>query len=354
MDNERILMPKRFSTRGVSFEVNPLQDFLIKRQIATNEVFARAYHTDMTKVFYETFDYKVKNRENIATGCKGATRSGKSMAAASLNWQTATLYEKYNGGDQHDYFNVDNVCANESEYAYKVKAAKFGWTYQVDEQRESKFQMGSVREELYIMDVQNIIAKQCINNTWLFPTDFIERNCQLGLETIGRDNKVRMTKCMVYDLSKAKLGFGFTPLGYVVIPIRHLWTCEETEKYSNCDICPKFATCDKFIAQYERKKNFWIQQEKEQTTGELQKQRFKMGEMLAKSKMFAEAPNAKQRKIIARNVFPQLTEGELGEVMEIAKMGITFDQMQKRLESEHRKPKERIATKKILRKRPAK
>jgi len=142
MNDERIVMQKSFSLHGATFVVNPLQDFLIKRQIATNEVFARAYHTDMTKVFYDTLDYKVKNKENIATGLKGATRSGKSLAAASINWHTATLYEKYQGGSQRDYFGIDKICANESEYAYKVKEAKFGWTYQVDEQREAKFQMG--------------------------------------------------------------------------------------------------------------------------------------------------------------------------------------------------------------------
>ena len=189
------------------------------------------------------------------------------------------------------------------------------------------------------MDVQNIIAKACVHNTWIYPTDFIERNCQLGLETVGRELKRRMTKCMVYDLTKSKMGFGFTPLGYIIVPVGHLWTCEEIKKYGRCDdfgkpICPKFPTCERFMALYEKKKNLWIQQEKDQKTGELQEQRFRMGEALSNSEMFNEAPNQKQRIIIARNIFPQLTEGELKEVIEIAKMGITFKEMQDRLKKE--------------------
>lgn len=309
--------------------------------MATSEAFARALHTEMTGVFYDFLEFKIKHRENIATGIKGETRSGKSLVGHSISWHIAGLIVKIHYPDTlaNKYYNIDNVCATESEYAYKVKDCIENSIFQVDEQRESKFQMGSVREELYIMDVQNIIAKAMVHSTWIYPTDFIERNCQLGLQTIGKDTKKKMTKLLVYDLTKSKLGFGMTPLGFIVIPVGHLWTCKEVKTYSRCDtfgkpLCPLFLKCPRFIAQYERKKNLWIEAEKQQKMGHLQEQRFKMGEQLARSDFFREAPNQKQRVIIARNMFPQLTEGELKEIIEIAKMGITYKELMDRIDKE--------------------
>lgn len=173
-----------------------------------------------------------------------------------------------------------------------------------------------------------------------------------------------MTKFLVYDLSKSRMGFGFTPLGFIVIPVAHLWTCEEINKgiYPRCDtygqpLCPKFPTCPRFVAKYERKKNEWINAEKEQKTSHMQEQRFKMGEQLSRSNMFNEAPNQKQRRIIARNIFPQLTEGELTEIIEIAKMGISYRDMMNKVEEDKidiglakgkKKPKPKPKPKKVV------
>ena len=153
-------MPKSFNVSGCKFEVNPLQDFLIKKQIATNEVFARAYHTDMTRVFYEMLDFKIKNKENIAIGIKGGTRSGKSLVGHAINWQEATLAAKYLGGVPSDYYKIDHICANESEYAYKVKNATSNSIYQVDEQRESKFQMGCLSADTLINVIRSKLTRK--------------------------------------------------------------------------------------------------------------------------------------------------------------------------------------------------
>lgn len=338
---EDIVMPKQFNASGAKFKISPIQDFLLKQQMSTNEAFARAYFTEMTKVYFDFLQYKIENRENISIGLKGQTRSGKSAVASATAFHVAHLIVKIHYPETKPslYYNINNICANESEYAYKVKEATENSIFHIDEQRESKFQMGSVREELYIMDVQNIIAKANIHSLWLFPTDFIERNCQLGLETIGKDTEKRLTKLLVYDLSKSKIGFGYTPLGYIIMPVKHLWTCKEIGKYGRCDtfgkpLCPNFPTCPRFVATYERKKNTWIQKEKDQEIGEMQEQRFKMGEQLAKSTMFQDSPNQRQRVIIARNLFPQLTEGELREIIEIAKMGITFKTFMKKVDKD--------------------
>lgn len=72
---EKIQTPEKFNTKGAKFEVNPIQDFLLKKQMATSEAFARAYFTEMTETFYEYLKFKIENRENIAIGIKGETRN---------------------------------------------------------------------------------------------------------------------------------------------------------------------------------------------------------------------------------------------------------------------------------------
>jgi len=86
----------------------------------------------------------------------------------------------------------------------------------IDEQKESKFGAGSFREEMGIMDIQNIIAKQCVHTIWIYPSDFIARNSVYGLETYGKELKNKLIRCLVYDVRKTMMGLA-TPLGYIIV-----------------------------------------------------------------------------------------------------------------------------------------
>lgn len=136
--SEEIHLPKRYNYSGAHFKINPIQDFLLKRQMASSEAYARAVNSDFTSIFFDFLDYKIENRENIAIGVKGATRSGKSAGGHAICWHIADLIVKHHYPDKkpNSYFNVDNVCATESEYAYKVKDAPENSIFQIDEQRE--------------------------------------------------------------------------------------------------------------------------------------------------------------------------------------------------------------------------
>jgi hypothetical protein len=167
--------------RTVSFEVDPMVAHKIQMQMQDNPRFAQTIHTNITKLFYDYIIYKVRMRENLNLAIKGETRSGKSTVGLSFGHFISSLTRVPYG--------AYHICANESEYYSKVKNAKFSELYHIDEQKESKFGSGSFREEMSIMDIQNIIAKQCLKHdteilAWNTATRLFEPRSLLYLSAV--------------------------------------------------------------------------------------------------------------------------------------------------------------------------
>lgn len=310
-------------------------------QIQSNPRFAELLNINITKQFYGYLAYKVRMRENINIACKGETRSGKTTVIVSLCKHVSDMTKVP--------YTTHHICANESEYYSKVKNAKFNETYHIDEQKEAKFGSGSFREEMGIMDIQNIIAKLCIHTFWIYPTDFIARNSIYGLETYGKDLKFKIIRCIVYDVRKTMLGL-MQPLGIIFVPKyqdpnyqqmpREQWSqyrIDNLEKLKRPDF-------DSMIEElYEQKKDEWIRREQTREYGYHHEERFKLGVWLRSQPEFMEAPNKKQQHIIARQIFRDLTENEVDEIVEIARMDIdleAIDEMRKGFNADEKKSDE--------------
>jgi len=253
--------------------------------------------------------------------------SGKSTVAMSFGVYISSL--------THVPFTPYHICANESEYYQKVKGAKFNEVYQIDEQKESKWGIGSFREEMSIMDIQNIVAKQCIHTIWIYPTDFIARNSVYGFETYGKDLNYKLVRCIVYDLRKSILGL-MQPLGYVIVPKYQdpAYQNLPEDQWSEYRWKNKYELnrpdFDSLLEElYEQKKDEWIKAEQRRETGYHHKERFKLGLWLKKLPEFQNAGNKKKQRIIARQIFPDLTEQEIDEVVEIARMDIDLEDIEK-------------------------
>lgn len=325
-------MQKRIiDMRTVNFEVDPMVAHKIQTQMNDNPRFAQTINTNITKLFYEYLMYKVKMRENLNIAIKGETRSGKSTVAISLGNFIASMTRVPYG--------PFNICANESEYYTKVRKAKFNELYHIDEQKESKFGAGSFREEMGIMDIQNIIAKQCVHTIWIYPSDFIARNSVYGLETYGKDLKNKLIRCLVYDVRRTVMGMA-TPLGYLIIPK----LAEEKYQQMNEKIWSNYRVNNKYKLnrtdfdsmleeQYEQKKDTWIQKEQDRDFGTHHEERFKLGVWLGEQRQFHEQETKPKQRILARQIFRDLTEGEIDEVVETARMGLKLadiDKMKKK------------------------
>jgi intein/homing endonuclease len=229
-----------------------------------------------------------------------------------------------------------HICANESEYYSKVKNAKFSELYHIDEQKESKFGAGSFREEMSIMDLQNIIAKQCVHTIWIYPSDFIARNSVYGLETYGKDLKNKLIRCIVYDIRKTVMGMS-TPLGYIIVPkIQDLayQNMPETQ-WDKYRIKNKYELkrpdFDSLLEEdYEKKKDEWIEREKgREGAGFHHEERFKLGVWLGQQKQYTVLEKKAERRALARQVFRDLTEAEVDEIVVIADMKINPEDIAK-------------------------
>jgi len=317
---------------NVNFQVDPMMEHKIQMQIQSNPRFAQIINLNITSKIYGYFNYKVRMRENLNIAIKGETRSGKTTVGLSWGVYISCITRMP--------YTVYHICANESEYYAKVKQAKFNELYHVDEQKEAKFGSGSFREEMGIMDIQNIIAKRCIHTIWIYPTDFIARNSIYGFETYGKDLKNKLIRCIVYDLRKSVLGV-MQPLGYVIVPKyqdpnyqkipEDQWS-EYRYKNSHDLGRPDF---DSLIEEhYEQKKDEWIIKEQKREVGYHHEERFKLGIWLRTRPEFMEAGNKKKQRIIARQLFRDLTEQEIDEVVEVARMEIGLEELGK-LRDEH-------------------
>jgi len=98
--------------------------------------FARMLSLNITRQIFEYLKYKVQMRENVNIALKGETRSGKSTAGLSFLSYISSLTKIPIDINKH-------ICANESEYYQKVQDAQFGDCFQIDEQKEAKFGIGS-------------------------------------------------------------------------------------------------------------------------------------------------------------------------------------------------------------------
>lgn len=270
----------------------------------------------------DVYDIHVPQTHNYIANDILSHNSGKSTVALSLD-VFITNHTK-------TPFTVEeNICSNESEYYQKVKNAKFNTVYHIDEQKEAKFGSGSFREEMGIMDIQNIIAKQCVHTIWLYPSDFIARNSVYGLETYGKDLKNKLVRCLLYDVRKSMMGLN-TPLGYVIIPKFQDPAYQKLpeSKWSEYRRTNKYelnrTDFDSTLEErYEQKKDNWITQEKNRETGFHHQERFKLGVWLGQQEQFLEQTAKAKQRILARNIFRDLTEAEVDEVVEIARMGIS-------------------------------
>jgi hypothetical protein len=243
-------------------------------------------------------------------------------------------------------YTTHHICGNESEYYQKVRNAKFNELYHIDEQKESKFGAGSFREEMGIMDLQNIIAKMCVHTLWLYPSDFISRNSVYGIETYGKDLTHKLIRCLVYDVRKTIMGMA-TPLGFIVVPklqdpvYQHLPEKQWSEYRLKNKYELKRSDFDSHLEEmYETKKDTWILKEQDRDFGYHHEERFKLGQWLGQQPLFNNAGNKGQQRVVARNVFKDLTEAEIDEVVEIARMGIQLEDITKLKQQQVKESKE--------------
>jgi len=293
---KKIAQDIQVNLKSIEWMIDPIQSYTIELKKQKLPIFAEALSRNLSGLYYQFLEYKVKLKENITLECKGVQRSGKTTGMIS----TAKYISRFTTVPFIPHY----VCSNEQYYIQRVKNALDNQSLVIDEQLETHVGIGSYREMQYIEDLQNIIAKRCVHTMWIHPPEFVGRGGFYGLETVGRNFEYQLTRFLMYDLTQKTFGASSVPLGFVIIP-----------KYRD----PEFSKT------YEELKDKHIEDLRQENISVRQEHRLEEGFALARSKLFKKVKNNFQRLQIARNMFPMRTEGEYMELISIAKMNSDLD-----------------------------
>jgi len=331
---------------------------------------------DVSKELAQEIQMYKDEKRNMRYSIKGETRDGKSYVGLKFGDIITS------DTDQDFGTEIENiVCGNQIEYREKLKNAKFGDFYLVDENFFTRAGLGANIESQQLTDYNNIIAKQNISVTFITPQKFLNMGATLGFSTYGRDSKNWLSRCLVY---KFKDNFPYL-IGYVVLDIGELFRkygcyiykftggCTNTKKLNLEDLdkdivkestcigdlkkhkdeivddkstCPFYKFCKNPMALYEKKKDTWIEKELAGGLDERTKERFGLAlnlilEMVVeyseeKGLIMLNARNGKDLKNRIRLKVPKYTNtkmgiGEFEELIEIVKTNTDLEMFKESL-----------------------
>jgi len=303
-DNEEFnpkLINFKFDLKDARYELDALQEEMLKFYIKNDLKFRRAFHTNFTSAFLKFIEDKVKLQEPFQISTIGSVRSGKSVSMQSICIYHQAL--------QGRLFTIDYICANEFEFLEKVKDMDIeklkGRIFLVDEEKQSTWGTGSIARRTKMEDVSNIIAKANISTIRICPTRFpMSETAWYGLRSFGRCFKTHTCRFMLYNLQE---GNNHRPMGMIYLPIADYFL---PEKYAK-----------KLSDAYLKKKSDWIERERRGEMDVMLELRRKLAHSFARDEQYKELTSKDERiSYITAKLGSEYTTGEIYEIMTLAKM----------------------------------
>jgi hypothetical protein len=294
------------------FIQNPLSVKFFKKFQVDDDDFRNSFNMNLTDDFLSYLYWKVKYDEPVNLSIYGTQRGGKSGMGMGIGLFLSELTKSPFPAD------ASHILKNPSIFLRMLPDMKEHGAYIVDEQKVSRTQSGSVSEEWEISDVAHIIAKKCINQIWIAPVLFPERDSEYALKVIGLDRRLAMTKALLIDLKNSEDGF-YRMFGYVVW--RHY---DATVSVISPAKLIKMADDSLTAAQllrknYELKKDEWIEEIKARMSSDRNLQRIEEAYILTMDSLFVTCKNNLHRKTVARVLLPAgYTEDEIEEIIKLA------------------------------------
>jgi intein/homing endonuclease len=327
-------------------------DKSLKKNIVINGLLYKRVNKIEYRGKQKVYDIEVEKNHNYIGNLILTHNSGKSLSMLAL----VNFYCVQSGlldfAKNIEYI----VCGNQVEYRGKLKDAKFGDFFLIDENFFTRSGMGANIEALQLKDYNNTIAKKNIGNIFITPETFLSVGAVLGFATYGRDSKNWLSRLLVYKFK------GSHPhlVGYIVLDVGRLFMehgcflyktlggCnnnkkvkyknipEDLAKYSFCipkdydtkliieneENCPFYNVCTHPLCRYEKKKDSWITKSMEGTLDERTFERYKLSlnltfELLSsvdteRNIIKYNCRNAKDMKNIVRMRIKKYTNTKLG------------------------------------------
>jgi hypothetical protein len=279
----------------------------------------------------------------------GETRGGKSEIGKTISINYKRIFNKLfelghfddvnlsTGSDEIKVkrskinFTVDHIRSDAGDYMYQIREKArsgtfiFGEKYLIDEDKDSIGGVGSFSEAMDIQNLNNIVAKFMISETWIKPNQFLQRNTPYGIHCFIKDEKQRLNWGLLYKIEMKSAGVQEkTLLGWVGIGLHK-------DK--------------KLRADYDKKKNQWIYEEYKGSPGKRVKERHKAAEILAEEPLFCEttitkAGNLKfvksteQQKVVVEKLMlegtiPNFNETEIERIINHARLIVEEKEVKK-------------------------
>jgi hypothetical protein len=317
-----------------NFSEEPLHKKLLELEAVNSDSLRRAINNDLTIDFIKSLHYKATRTppENINIEIKGQTRSGKSTVGITLG----ILISRWWGHE----FTIDNILPNQGELLYKLKDAKYGETFLVDEQTPETYGEGILRETSQLGSNLNICAKKCNNLIFIYPPNFVSRNSPFGLEAIAKDTLNKYVKCFYYDLRRKEYGGTQIPRGYVVLPkfrntkYKNLSKSKWSERrLANWE--EKHYDYDSFLEEeYEGKKDSWIKDVRNMDASVRDKKKHELATILADDDKFLSIRRNGEKEayvllLVNSGQVIEMTRSEIKTVVDMANVIATIGEPKK-------------------------
>lgn len=302
-------LKEHFVTRPPKFKVSKFETYMLQDIYQYDEKVAQKLERDVTKEFLEEIQIYFDEKRNLRYCIKGETRSGKSYVGLKIG----SIVIKHRGRIFNDEI-TKMVCGNQVEYREKLKNAKFGDFYLVDENFFTRAGMGANIEMTQLTDYNNIIAKQNISVTFITPKKFLDVGATIGLSDYGRDSYNWLSRQLLY---KFKDNFPHL-IGHVIFDIGVMyrengcyvykftggctnskavtiddipkeilehtttieWEKKDKELITDKSQCPFYNMCNHGMCKYEKKKDSWIESEMKGKLDERTFERYKLALVL--------------------------------------------------------------------------
>jgi hypothetical protein len=301
---ENIKFDYTYDLKTANFELDVLQQEMLRFYLRADKKFRTAYNIDYTSLFIQFLKDKTRLKEPTHLSTMGNIRAGKSLSMMSICF----LMNYYNGR----IINIKYICPNSFDYLEQLKNMTEEETmnscFQIDEEK-NVFGVGSLAKKTKLSDVQNIIAKRNISTISICPTRFPNKDAWYGLRAFGREFSQKVNRFMLYNLQEGEKG-GIKPMGMVYIPII---TKLVPEIYSK-----------PLVDAYDKKKDEWILKEQRGEGDVLYQIKRKTAEHFARDEKYKQIKKKDERiAFISMSLGSEWARGEILEVFNITNLIIS-------------------------------
>lgn len=280
----------KFAIKNVKFKTSKIEEHLLNDLYSISELTLQKLNRDVTKDVIDEIRLYINQKRNLRFVMIGETRSGKSLIMIKFQSVVFKHYGVHFNNDLTKY-----ICGNQLEYRQKLKNAKFGDFYLVDENFFNRSGIGSNIEHAQLQDYNSQIAKKNISVGFIHPERMLRVGATMGFSTYGRDSNNWLSRLLVY---KIKEGIPHL-VGYMVVDVGEMFhsngclvfkevggctnnnklllndISKDLIKHSHCIhkeydkdkihndkiVCPFYDVCKHGLCGYEHIKDSWIEAE---------------------------------------------------------------------------------------------